>query len=52
LKLGLLSGKINLNNLYFNIEEINKNLKTADVPLSMKYGMLSNLNIDISYLNL
>lgn len=52
LKLGLLSGKINLNNLYFNIDEINKNLAVADVPVSMKYGLLSNLDIDISYLNL
>lgn len=52
LKLGLLSGKINLNNLYFNIEEVNKNLSDADLPVSMKYGLLSNLNIDISYLNL
>lgn len=52
LKLGLLSGKINLNNLYFNIEEINKELSAADLPISMKYGLLSNLDIDISYLNL
>lgn len=52
LNLGIFSGKINLNNLYFNTDEINKNLADADVPLSMKYGLLSNLNIEISYMNL
>ena len=52
LKLGLLSGKINLNNLYFNIDEMNKTFAEADVPVSMKYGLLSNLNIEISYINL
>ena len=52
LKLGLLSGQINLNNLYFNTEVINSDLSHADIPISMKYGLLSNLNIDISYFNL
>lgn len=52
LDLGIFSGKINLNNLYFNTEEINKNLAKSDIPISMKYGILSNLNIEISYINL
>ena len=52
LKLGLLSGKIVLENLYFNVEKINRQLELADVPIKLKYGLLTKLEIKISYMNI
>lgn len=47
-----MSGKVNFNNLYFDTEKINRILEIEDVPIKMKYGFLTNLNIEISYLSL
>ena len=52
LNLGLLSGNVSLNNLYFNTEKINSILKSKNIPLRMEVGLLLDLTLDISYLSL
>ena len=52
LKLGIFSGNITLQDLNFNTQKINEDLKLADIPIRLKVGILSTLKIKISYLNL
>ena len=52
LSLAIFSGRIVLQNLYLNTEKINQDLQLADVPIRLKSGLLSNLKIDISIMNL
>lgn len=52
LNLGIFKGLIELSNLYINCDKINETLELANVPLKLKFGLLSNLKIDVSFLNL
>lgn len=46
----LLKGKIELRNLYFNVDKINDDLGT--LPFKVKFGLLTKLTIDITIIGL
>lgn len=52
LEIGYLNGTIKLKNLDFNEEKINKSLEISDSPLRLKKGMLVDLVMDVSYINM
>jgi hypothetical protein len=51
LKFGLLKGLIEISNLYINCDKINEILQFENIPLKLKFGLLSKLSINISFLN-
>jgi len=49
---GFIGNNIHLENLVLDCNKINEILKAKNIPLELKFGLLSELNIKISYLNL
>ena len=52
LKLGLFKGKIQIENLYFNTKQFNAQMEEANIPIKVKFGIISKLTLDVSFLNL
>lgn len=51
-QLGLLSGSVQMTNLHFNNAKINSIFRRDKIPLKLRKGILFNLRMEVSYLNL
>lgn len=51
LKLSLLKGSIEVDNLILNDEEINKNLKAKNSPINVRFGVLKKFHLNLSVIS-
>lgn len=52
LNIGLFSGKFSLGDQHLNYPKINQKLADAGMPLKMKFGMMTNIKMSLSYFKL